>query len=332
MFKAHLRRDPTQDGGGLGDCNLAHWGMSITCIDFSKHPGTQFQNRLLQDFYCPIVRPLAHTIPPVAIWISQSNTTIPSSPGLVAKALNFYFCSPLPFIFCTSIAHTLVKLQLLRIGVFPINGVIFHLHSDLPSAAADVIRSADGNPTGCDFKFRMVRLTKDPPRPGQRPNSLPLNTTCCEGARPISLDPLFKDPPSAPLATTAMSEPACQLDSNYDAAYTMVHTNTTFFEHPLNASTTPCSYLEAVLRQLTSTVQPTTTTGDGDRSAYSPDAAYAGKTGNRHLNPTRDIYWPHIQTDSKPSLATYIGHKHCNSTKMLDFVKYKGKKLVKVCY
>lgn len=40
---------------------------SYFTIDFAKHPGTQFQNRFLQDFRCPIVRPLANNTAPTVL-------------------------------------------------------------------------------------------------------------------------------------------------------------------------------------------------------------------------------------------------------------------------
>lgn len=129
------------------------------CIDFSQHPGTQFQNHFLENFRCPIVRPLATSTPPVRLWIAQTNSSSLVSPGHVAKALDFLFCaSPesfsvqanLPHIFYTSVANEIVRFHLLKIGVFAMDGIIFHFHPDRHSAACDVIASAacSGEPGG----------------------------------------------------------------------------------------------------------------------------------------------------------------------------------------
>lgn len=48
-----------------------------TATNFADHPGTQFQTRILENYYCPIVRPLATSIPPVDLGLSQTNGSSP---------------------------------------------------------------------------------------------------------------------------------------------------------------------------------------------------------------------------------------------------------------
>jgi hypothetical protein len=154
--------------------------------DSTMHPGTQFQDRMLEDFHCAIVRPLAASSSPVKLWISQSNSSSPAPPLQVTSALGYFFCSPLerfavqsplPFIYLTSVANDIVKSYLLRVGVAAIDGIIFHLHPNRESAVADVISSAGRILRAHNFKFRIRasnllqpdRIT-DPPKMGGRCN------------------------------------------------------------------------------------------------------------------------------------------------------------------
>lgn len=135
---------------------------SYFTIDFAKHPGTQFQNRFLQDFRCPIVRPLANNTAPTVLWIAQTNRSPPASVSFVVRALDHHFCAPpesfpvradLPFIYQTYVAHDIVKIHLLKISVFAMDGTIFRFHQTRPSAVRDVIMTAGGNRSGAGFKF-----------------------------------------------------------------------------------------------------------------------------------------------------------------------------------
>jgi hypothetical protein len=51
------------------------------------------------------------------------------------------------------VANDIVKNHLLHIGVFAMDGFIFHLHPDRQSATADIIASAGGNVLAHKFKF-----------------------------------------------------------------------------------------------------------------------------------------------------------------------------------
>jgi hypothetical protein len=92
----------------------------------------------------------------------------------VASALNFHFCAypetfivnpDLPFVFSSFVASIMVKLHLIRIGVFALHGFIFHIHGDRPSAVADVSGKAATPEAGKDSKFE----NSDAPQALQRP-------------------------------------------------------------------------------------------------------------------------------------------------------------------
>jgi hypothetical protein len=61
------------------------------------------------------------------------------------------------------VANDIVRNHLLYIGVFAMDGFIFHLHPDGRSAAADVIASAGGNALAHNFKFRIRKSTHQRP-------------------------------------------------------------------------------------------------------------------------------------------------------------------------
>lgn len=56
-------------------------------------PGTRFQTFVLENFYCPVVRPMCAISTSHVFWITQTNGMLPSSVDLVAKGLNYHFCS-----------------------------------------------------------------------------------------------------------------------------------------------------------------------------------------------------------------------------------------------
>lgn len=203
------------------------------CIDYSRHPGTQFQNRFLEDYRCPIVRPLATSTPSASLWVAQTNKPSLVPTGLVVKALDFHFCAPpetfsvhadLPFVFRTSVANDIVKFHLLKIGVFAIDGTIFHFHPDRHSAVRDVISSASGNSTAHEFKFQICSRTWAQQWPNPTNAHLP-------------------DIGSAQLDSTAGSRVLSLSHGGVGAGSSDMKVNKTFSEHALAPTLKPLACL-----------------------------------------------------------------------------------------
>jgi hypothetical protein len=81
------------------------------------------------------------------------------------------------------VANDIVKNHLLHIGVFAMDGFIFHLHPDRQSATADVIASAGGNVLAHKFKFRIRLATQ------QRPTCIPVHLTDTQAPALDSVSP-----------------------------------------------------------------------------------------------------------------------------------------------
>lgn len=133
----------------------------------TSRPGTRFQTYVLQNFYYPVVRPLVAASAFHVLWISQTNGDSPSSSEFVARGLDFHFCaspetfhvqSDSPSIYSTSVAANVVKLLLIRIGVFAIDGIIFRIHHDRRAAVLDVNPSATIKTAGRISNFESPRL------------------------------------------------------------------------------------------------------------------------------------------------------------------------------
>lgn len=153
---------------------LEEWNLDDAALVF--RPGMHFQNFVLENYLCPVVRPLVPALPSHTIWITQTNRIDPCDNRLVAKALDFHFCARpesfivnpvLPFVFSSSVASKNVKSHLLRIGVFALHGFIFHFHIDRQSAIADVTLSSapkvplNSNPEISNSTWARERPTTD---------------------------------------------------------------------------------------------------------------------------------------------------------------------------
>jgi hypothetical protein len=139
-------------------------------------PGTHFQNYVLENYFCPVVRPLNPSLPAHKIWVSQTNGDTPCDNRLVAKALNFHFCGyperfivnpDIPFVFSSSVAANVIKLHLIRIGVFALEGFIFHIHGDRQSAISNVSCMAASLGEGKDSKFQPMEALLAQQQPAQ---------------------------------------------------------------------------------------------------------------------------------------------------------------------
>lgn len=166
--------------------------------DDFESPGTRFQTFVLLNYRCPVVRPLCFPlVSPVDPWISQSNGVSSAPPALVSNALSYHFCGPLEafrvmpcsaFLFSTSVATDSVKNHLCRIGVFAIQGIIFHLHQDAAAARSFLRRSGNGVPSS-KFESSTVAFSNNGKSP--RPISAPLPS--------LGKDTLGPDQPNATL-------------------------------------------------------------------------------------------------------------------------------------
>lgn len=147
-------------------------------------PGMRFQTFVLMNFYCPVVRPLCASSSPHAFWISQTNGTSPSSVDLVAIGLNYHFCSNLeafcvnpgpPYVYFSSVAANVVKLLLIKIGVFAIDGIIFRIHGDQEAAMRDAGQSAGNSGAGPNSNFEIGSTVQAHLQPGSEPGNLSEN-------------------------------------------------------------------------------------------------------------------------------------------------------------
>ncbi|CAD6210974.1 unnamed protein product [Miscanthus lutarioriparius] len=148
--------------------------------DFDS-PGTRFQTFVLLNYRCPVVRPLCFLlVPPVDLWISQSNGGSSAPPALVSNALSYHFCGPLEafrvtpcsaFLFSISVATESVKNHLCRIGVIAIQGIIFHLHPDAAAARSflDFLRRPGNGVPISKFESSTVAFSDN----GQSPRPIP---------------------------------------------------------------------------------------------------------------------------------------------------------------
>lgn len=261
-----------------------HGHRSNGAATFMDRPGMQFQIRILENFYCSIVRPLAPSVAPTVLWISQLNSTSPSSPRFVAGALVFHFCGPpeaftvtdnLPYIFSTSVASEIVKIHLLQVGVFAMNGIIFHLHPDYHSVARDVISSAGGNLLGHKFKFKIRKRFGAQQRPTVGAH-LPDAPAQLEGMTIEVVD--------------CQSDDFGDLSKNGPAKITLSG-------RALNASSSPGFDSSAASQPPPLSSQTTVLTSDFDKSAYSPCITVDVEQIGRHL--TRSL----PQHRTRPSFA-----------------------------
>lgn len=107
----------------------------------------RFQTHALENLFCPVVRHLCFPfVPPSDLWVTQTNGTSSTDSAFVTKALDFHSCalpehfevqSLGPYLFSTKVASSAVGFLLCRIGVFALDGVIFHIHDDEQTALAD---------------------------------------------------------------------------------------------------------------------------------------------------------------------------------------------------
>jgi hypothetical protein len=136
--------------------------------------------------------------------------------------------------------------------VFAIDGVIFHFHPDLPSAAGDVISSAGGKPLAARFKFQIA-----PSLPAQH-KKRPRPSHCSDADHLEST--------SATRTSQSLST-----DGNEDLGVKAAEN--------LNIDITPPSYRDILLRPPKTTLQPSNLTTDGDNPAYSPRFTTPGYGG-----------------------------------------------------
>lgn len=125
-----------------------------------------FQNFALANYFCLVVRPLNPVFQSHVFWITQTNGDAPCSSTLVTQALNFHFCAPsesfevisyLPFVFSSLVASEMVKLHLVRIGIFALKGFIFRIHGDQEAALLDTQSMSVAQQAGTNSNFEMAQ-------------------------------------------------------------------------------------------------------------------------------------------------------------------------------
>lgn len=145
-------------------------------------PGTRFQTFVLENYYCPVVRPLISSTSSHLIWISQTNGSSPAAGEFVASGLNYHFCAypesfrvqiDSPFVFFSSVAADVVRLLLIRIGVFASDGVIFRIHDERSAALLDARSTMATTGAGQLSNFESGQTAQAHLQPNAQPINLP---------------------------------------------------------------------------------------------------------------------------------------------------------------
>jgi hypothetical protein len=209
------------------------------------------------------------------------------------------------------VANDIVKNHLLHIGVFAMDGFIFHLHPDRQSATADVIASAGGNVLAHKFKFRIRLATQ------QRPTCIPVHLTDTQAPALDSVSPAMDSCRHNVLGGERVGASVKQSDAPLPA---------------INVSIPPLSYLDAARLRPKPTNLIAALTSDGDKGAYSSFFAYGGEYGRRHLISTNDLRQTRTPSSSNNATPRTAALTHAKSKILGNFQTQKGGKMRKVCF
>jgi hypothetical protein len=100
---------------------------------------------------------------------------------MVARGLNYHFCSPpefftvesdLPFIFTSSVAANIVKNHLVKRGISAIDGAIFRIHAERQAAINDVIKTVANRKMVPNSNFEIGGALQAQLRPTPQPSNL----------------------------------------------------------------------------------------------------------------------------------------------------------------
>lgn len=289
---------------------------------FPMLPGTRFQTFVLENYYCPVVRPFSGSSSSHVIWVSQTNGTSPSSSGFVASGLDYHFCSrpeafhvrtDAPFIYSSTVASHVVKLLLLRIGVFAMDGIIFLIHGDRQAAVLAVSSTDTSKTAGQVSNFEFGDVTTDHLESRIRPSNLPEQ---CTG---MQLD-------------ATISESACHLYREPGDLNKKSLVSNALSTHPLNAPPSSSSPFTATSQLLHPTSSHSLLTTAGDNDAYSSHITNAGAQDGCHRNHQAQGNRTRTQFTGDGSDAMPASKQLTRPPRPVNFLKTTRNSLLRKCF